>query len=55
MTCIVVKSRRHKEVKSKVKRSVQHYKTFSWYQPGSPGMTEIILFVSKYPLKLPCE
>ena len=26
---------RHKKVKSKVKRSVSHHKTFSWYQPGS--------------------
>ena len=34
-------------VKSEVKKSVQHLKTFSWYQPGSLGMTGIILFVSQ--------
>ena len=53
VTYIVVKSRqRHKEVKSKVKRSVQHHKTFSWYQSGSSRMTGIILFVSNSPWNL---
>ena len=35
------------KVKSELKKSVQHLKTFSWYQPGSLGMTGIILFVSQ--------
>ena len=29
------------------KKSVQHLKTFSWYQPGSLGMTGIILVASQ--------
>ena len=53
MTYIVVKSeQRHKKVKSEVKKSVQHHKTFSWYQPGSLGMTGIILFVRSSPWNL---
>ena len=32
---------------SEVKKSVQHLKTFSWYQPGSLGMTGIILVASQ--------